>query len=97
MIENKKAGFFLPEEVVAESVPHLKAVSNGASMPADTQTVVDAPERKYGPVSLDYYLAAERGLRTPANDNGSHFMKKYGPILKFAVPIILGLGFLAWF
>lgn len=53
--------------------------------------------RKYGPLSADYYEVAERGLRTPANDNGSAMSSKTKNVLKILVPLILGLAFLAWY
>ena len=53
--------------------------------------------RKYGRVSADYHEVAISGLKRPANDNGGAMTSKTKNLLKVAVPLILGLGFLAWF
>ena len=53
--------------------------------------------RKYGRPSADYHEVAARGLKRPANDNGGAMSHKTKNILKAAIPLILGLAFLAWF
>ena len=53
--------------------------------------------RKYGRPSADYHEVSANGLRRPANDNDGNSSAKAKIILKIALPILLGLAFLAWF
>lgn len=53
--------------------------------------------RKYGRPSADYDEVAAGGLKRPANDNGGTLSPKTKNLLKIAIPLIIGLSFLAWF
>ncbi len=105
MTAENRVAFFLPEveDEVQNAEQGLKIIS-GQAATADTASSAVTGEghmsmisSKYGRVSMDYFEVAEHGLKTPVNQNKGQAFKKYIPLLKFGVPILLGLGFLAWF
>ena len=110
--ENRVA-FYLPEDVSVsetelsggtgkQAKPELKlASSDTASISTPENNAgsesIQAASSKYGKPSMEYFEVAERSLRAPVNQNKSQSSRKYIPLLKVGVPILLGLAFLAWF